>query len=445
MSNQTNKEYTKKDFEFMNSLGSAILEQSPTTLSRILKIWFASVLLFILWANYASIDEITRGDGKAIPYGQNKIIQNLEGGIIEKILIKEGDIIKKGDIILKIQNSKSLSTFKTNEIKENELISKRMRLLAESNQEDIKMIKTNNKKLKKQLEMSKKLFISRKLENKAKDIVLKEQTKQKESELEEAIEEIILLKKELLFVEEEIQMTEPMVKQGVKSKVDFINLKKEELKILQNINKTKSSLPRLRSYIQESENKRIESKQKFINQTREELNKVSSELSRIKIQKIKFSDQVNRTMVKSPVDGIVQKLYINTIGGVIKPGDNLIEIVPTDDKLYFEIKIKPSDIAFIHPGAEAKIKISAYDFAIHGGLTGTVVNISPDTITDKKDNTFYNIHIRTSKNYLGTKNKPLKIIPGMTANVDIITGKKTIIEYILKPILKSKDYVFTER
>ena len=150
-------------------------------------------------------------------------------------------------------------------------------------------------------------------------------------------------------------------------------------------------------------------------------------------------------MVKSSVDGIVQKIFVHTVGGVVKPGADLVEIVPTNKKLYLEIKIKPSDIAFIHPGAEAKVKISAYDFAIHGGLVGNVVNISPDTVTDKKDNTFYIIHITTQKNYLGTKEHPLKIIPGMTASVDIVTGQKTIMQYILKPILKSKQYVFSER
>jgi adhesin transport system membrane fusion protein len=149
--------------------------------------------------------------------------------------------------------------------------------------------------------------------------------------------------------------------------------------------------------------------------------------------------------VRSPVNGIVQKLFVNTVGGVIKPGEDLVEIVPTSEKLYLEVKIKPTDIAFIHPGAEAKVKFTAYDYAIYGGLVGKVVNISPDSITDEKDNTYYQIKIETEKNYLGTKEHPLRIIPGMVVDVNIVTGKKTVMEYILKPILKSKQYVFTER
>jgi adhesin transport system membrane fusion protein len=236
-----------------------------------------------------------------------------------------------------------------------------------------------------------------------------------------------------------------MVKQGLKSKVDFLKLKREANGIQNDIEAAQLSIPRLQSAIQEYRNKRIESKQEFINKYKKELNEVSAELERIKTQQIEFTDKVNRTMVKSPVDGIVQKLYVNTVGGVVKPGQDLIEIVPTNKKLYLEIKIKPSDIAFIHPGAEAMVKISAYDFAIHGGLKGKVVDISPDTITDKKENTFYLIHIETKKNYLGSKEHPLKIIPGMTVTSNIVTGKKTVMQYILKPILKSKQYVFSER
>ncbi|MCW9026491.1 MAG: HlyD family type I secretion periplasmic adaptor subunit, partial [Thiovulaceae bacterium] len=236
-----------------------------------------------------------------------------------------------------------------------------------------------------------------------------------------------------------------MVREGVKSKIDFLKLKREANGIENDIEAAELSLPRLASTIKEFRQKRIENKQLYINTAKKELNEVSAELLRLQTQQVALSDEVKRTVVTSPVDGIVQKLYVNTIGGVIKPGADLVEIVPTNEKLYLEVKIKPSDIAFLHPGAKAKIKVSAYDFAIHGGLIGKIVNISPDTITDKEENTFYLINIQTEKNYLGTKEHPLKIIPGMTVSVDIVTGKKTIMQYILKPILKSKQYVFSER
>ena len=438
-------EYNKKDYEFMNSLSSAILEQTPSKVSKVLKLWLITIFLFIGWATFASIDEITRGDGKAIPYGQNQVIQNLEGGIVDAILVHEGQVVKAGDVILKINNAKSQSTSQTNIMKYDELVAKQLRLDAEANSHRFKTLATDDEELKKQIILAKRLYYSNKLEIMAKDSSIVQQIEQRKQEFKEAQARIRSLKKSLEYVTEEISMTAPMVQEGVKSKVDFLKLKREANGIQNDIEAASLSLPRLKFAIEEYRNKRAESKQEFINKAKKEFNEVSAEMSRLKTQQIALSDQVSRTMVQSPVDGIVQKLFVNTVGGVIKPGADLVEIVPTDKRLYLEIKIKPSDIAFIHPGAEAMVKISAYDYAIHGGLVGNVTNISPDTITDKKEKTFYLIYVETKKNYLGTEEHPLKIIPGMTANVDIVTGKKTVLQYILKPILKSKQYVFSER
>ncbi|MDF1878862.1 HlyD family type I secretion periplasmic adaptor subunit, partial [Sulfurimonas sp. SAG-AH-194-C20] len=395
MANKKTQEYNSKDFEFMNSLSAAILERSPSRMSRVLKIWIFTIFSFILWASFAEIDEITRGEGKVIPYGENQVIQNLEGGIIESILVKEGALIKKGDVILKISNLAAFSTSATNTGKLNELRAKKLRLSAEANSRPFKHMQTNNKDFKKQIELALELYNSNKIEKTAQDQSIAEQIEQRKQELKEAKARIHSLRKSLEYVTEEIQMTAPMVKEGIKSKVDFLKLKREANGIQNDIEAASLSLPRLESAIEEYRLKRQEVRQEFINKTKRELNELTAELNRITQQQVAFSDQVDRTMVKSPVDGIVQKLFVNTIGGVVKPGADLVEIVPTDKKLYLEIKIKPKDIAFIHPDAEAMVKISAYDFAIHGGLKGQVDNISPDTITDKKENTFYIIHVQT--------------------------------------------------
>jgi len=438
-------EYSERDYEFMNSLSAAILNKAPSSVSKVLRIWLFTIVLGIVWASLAEIEEITRGSGDVIPDGQNQVIQNLEGGIIESILVNEGQIVSVGEVILKINNAKSTSSSLTNNMKYQELEAKRLRLYAEANQLDFKEMKTDNKVMKKQIELSKDLYNSNKIEFLAKDRTIANQIEQKKQEYKEAKARIKTLRKSLEFVIEEIAMTVPMVREGIKSKVDFLKLKREANGIENDIEASSLSLPRLRYSIQEYREKRKESKQLFMNNAKKELNAVTAEMAILKAQQVEFKDKVDRTMVKSPVNGIVQKLFIHTVGGVVKPGADLVEIVPTNDKLFLEIKIKPSDIAFIHPGAKAKVKISAYDYAIHGGLIGTVINISPDTITDKKENTFYLIHVKTDKNYLGSAEHPLKIIPGMTASVDIVTGKKTVMQYILKPILKSKQYVFSER
>lgn len=438
-------EYTEKDYEFMNSLSAAILQTAPSKTSKVIRIWLITIFVAILWASFAEIDEITRGDGKTIAYGQNQIIQNLEGGIVEAILVNEGQRVEAGQVILKISNAKSLSSSLSNQIKFEELEAKKARLHAEANDLPFEVLTTANEELNKQLVLAKQLYDSNKLEFEAKDYAIVEQINQKRQALTEAKARIVSLRKSLEFVTEEIAMTEPMVKEGVKSKVDFLKLKREASAIENDIEAAKLSLPRLDSLIEEFKSNRSAAKQLFISTAKQELNTVTAELSRIGTQQVEFTDQVDRTMVKSPVEGIVQKLFVNTVGGVIKPGADLVEIVPTSKKLYLEIKIKPSDIAFIHPNAEAMVKVSAYAFNIHGGLTGKVVSISPDTITDKQDETFYIINVETDKSYLGTADKPLKIIPGMTVSVDIVTGQKTVMQYILKPILKTKQYVFTEK
>ena len=445
MKRKNEVEYTQTEYEFMNSLSAAILEKSPNKISTIIKLWLITVLAFIIWASFAEIDEITRGSGKVIPYGQNQVIQNLEGGIVEAILVHEGERVKKGEVLIKIKNLQNISSSQTNEIKYKELLAKKLRLYAEANELPFKAIKTDDEELKAQIQLAQQLYNSDMREYKAQDNAIVQQIEQKKQELKEAKAKIRSLQKSLTYVTEEIAMTEPMVKEGVKSRVDFLKLKREANGIENSIEAAKLSLPRLESAIKEYRNKRIEAKQQFIKKAQEELNKTTAEISRLKTQQIAYNDQVNRTMVKSPVDGIVQKLFVHTVGGVVKPGADLVEIVPINEKLYLEIKIKPRDIAFIHPGAETMVKISAYDFSIHGGLKGKVVNISPDTITDKEGKTFYLINVETEKNYLGTPKHPLNIIPGMTASVDIVTGKKTVMQYILKPILKSKQYVFSEK
>lgn len=445
MKNKKPVEYTDRDYEFMKSLNSAILVQAPSKITKVLKIWAITIFVFIIWTSFAEIDEITRGDGDAIPYGQNQIIQNLEGGIVEHILVEEGQEVKKGEIILKINNAKSISISRTNEMKFQELKAKILRLYAEANELPFETFETDDIEFKNQIELALELYNSNKLEFTAKDNIIVQQIEQRKYEYKEASAKVKALEKSLEFITQEIDMTAPMVEQGVKSKIDFLKLKREENEIHNSIEAVSLSLPRILSTIKEYRNKRVEAKHLFINAAKKEFNEVTAEIARLATQQVALSDQVERTMVRSPVDGIVQKLFIHTVGGVVKPGDNLVEVVPINKKLFLEIKIKPSDIAFIHPGAEAKVKVSAYDYAIHGGLLGKVVSISPDTITDKKDNTYYIIHVVTEKNYLGENEHKLKIIPGMTVSVDIVTGQKTVMQYILKPIIKSKQYVFSEK
>lgn len=208
---------------------------------------------------------------------------------------------------------------------------------------------------------------------------------------------------------------------------------------------TQLAIPRARSALKEAQSKLDESVAKFRADAQEELTNVRSKLDQLREASVSLEDKVSRTQVRSPVKGIVKQIQINTVGGVIKPGMNLMEIVPIEDSLLIEAKVRPENIGFIKPDLPAVVKLSAYDFAIFGGLEGTVENISADTILDEEGNSFYLVRVRTDKNFLGSDDAPLPIIPGMQASVDIITGKKTLLDYLLKPILKAKQNALRER
>ncbi len=274
--------------------------------------------------------------------------------------------------------------------------------------------------------------------------ILNEQKYQIKSELRESLTRIKDLKKGLNLINEEILINEPMVERGIRSKIDFLKLKREANDIRERYNAAKELAPRLNSSLKELKVKKSEIVKRHKSEAQEKLNELSSELLRIDTKSNALEDQVKRTVVLSPVNGYVQKLFVHTLGGVVKPGDDLVEIVPSDADLWVEVKVKPSDIAFIYPSQKAMVKISAYDFAIFGALEGEVVSVSADTITDSKENRFYKVKIRTKVSQFSDERKII-LMPGMTVNADIITGKKSVMDYMLKPILKTKQYMFSER
>ncbi len=437
--------YNQDDYEFMNSISSAVLEQSPKKFRLILWFWIVTIIALITWSYFAKIDEIVRGEGKVIPQSQNKMIQNLEGGIIEEILVKEGDIVKKDQILIRIDNQKSIADYESTKLKALELNAKIMRLKAEINDENFVVNESENKDLQQYLNLEKSLYDinKNKLENET--MVLKEQLIQKENDLSSANSSLNYLSSEYTLIQEELRIAAPLVEQKIRSNTDFLKLKREANNIGKELSGVKISINKIKSSIEEAKNKLHDVKDEFKQLAQEELNKSTGEIERINASIYSLKDKVKRTNVYSPDEGIIQKIFFNTIGGVIKPGDNLVEVVPTGENLLIETKIKPSDIAFIYYNQDAKVKFTAYDYAIYGGLDGKVIKISADTEMDEDKKSFYKLQIQASNNHLEKNGKEFPIIPGMVVNVDILTGKKSILDYILKPILRAKQYTFTEK
>jgi membrane fusion protein, adhesin transport system len=445
MSKIVDKKLSQKDYEFMHSLSSAVLQSTPKKIRAMMYFWLVAIVMFLIWAYFAEIDEIARGDGDIVPSGENQMIQNLEGGIVEEILVREGQSVEKGQLLIKINNEKSKSSFSSNAIKADALEAKIVRLRAEATGSKFKVSKEMQERIPQFIENEKSLFNTNKKQLRSKIKALKEQLKQRRQELSEAQSTKDRMEDSLAMIEKEVRMTEPMVAKGVRSRIDFLKLQREANEVKDRYDSARLSIPRLQSAIKEVQSNIDETVLLFQSDAKLKLNEAISELRTYRANSTALEDQVTRTLVRAPMKGIVQKLFVHTVGGVVQPGADILEIVPTDSTLLVEVKIKPSDIAFIYFGQKAIVKFSAYDFAIYGGLEGEVVLISADSIKDEKDNVFYTVRIKTTKNYLERNGKKLKIIPGMTVSADIITGRKSVLDYILKPILKTKQYTFTER
>lgn len=356
-------------------------------------------ICFFTWAFFAKLDEVTHGDGKVIPSQKIQVIQNLEGGIVRELTVREGQMVQKNQVLMVLDDIRFSGGYKENRLKELALTAKIERITAQLNNQPYAPSSVVATEVPELVTSERELFDSKR-------------------------REMQNLSHNLALIQRQINMTKPLLKSGAVSQVEVLQLEQQASEIESKISSAQSA-------------------------ALDELNKVKTELSQVKQNEVALKDRLDRTTVRSPVKGIVKQLHVNTIGGVVNPGMDLVEIVPLDDTLLVSAKVKPSDIGFIHPGQSATVKISAYDYAIYGGLKGKVELISADTKMDdnKKPNEegYYEILVRTQKNHLSNEKNPLQIIPGMTARVDILTGKKTVLSYMLKPILKAKHSALQER
>ncbi|MBN3208556.1 HlyD family type I secretion periplasmic adaptor subunit [Pectobacterium brasiliense] len=435
----------EESLQTMPEVSRAMAEDSPRSIRFTLWAIGAFFLFFILWAGLANIDEVTRGDGKAIPSSRLQKIQNLEGGIITEVFIREGQVVNAGDPLLRLDDTRFASNVGETEADRLALLSRIERLNAEINGQELVLSEEITTQAPKIAAGEKGLYNSRRQQLHNEISGLEEQLIQRQQELRDFSAKEIQFRNSLGLLQQEIKMSEPLIAEGAISKVEVLRLRRAEVETRGQLDSIKLSIPRAESAIKESENKIEETRSRYKSEALSQLSEAQTSLNKIEATGKALEDRVNRTLVVSPVRGIVQQVLVNTIGGVIQPGSDLVEIVPLDDKLLVEAKIRPQDIAFLHPGQDAIIKLTAYDYTIYGGLKGQLEQISPDTVTDKEGNSFYIIRLRTDKNYLGSADKPLLIIPGMVASVDIITGKKTILSYLLKPIIRAKAEALRER
>lgn len=423
----------------------ALVEDAP----RVIRLTIWAVLGFfvfaLLWAHFAVVDEVTRGQGKAIPSTRLQKIQNLEGGIVSEIFVRDGQIVEAGAPLLRLDDTRFSSNVDEVEADRLRLTLRIERLSAEIEGRELDFSRFTSGAEAIQARDERALYESRQEQLRDEIAGLEEQLVQRQQELREFISKQAQFRRTLALLSQEIAMAEPLVEQGAISQVEVLRLKRAEIENRGQLESTNLAIPRGESAIKEVERKIDETRARFRSEALAELNEARSELNKLQATGKALEDRVNRTLVTSPVRGIVKQMLVNTIGGVIQPGSDLVEIVPLDDTLLIEASIRPQDIAFLHPGQPAVIKFTAYDYTIYGGLEASLEQISADTITDEEGNSFYLITLRTEKSHLGSEDNPLLIIPGMVASVDIITGRKSILSYLLKPITRARAEALRER
>ena len=420
----------------------AQLQQEPLRARRLLYGALITLVLLVIWAGLAKVDEVTRGEGKVVPSSQVQIIQSMDGGVVEEIFVQEGQTVKAGQLLMRIEPTRFVSSLRENQSQALALRARAARLQGLTDGKPFNPPAEIVRDAPDIVDRERQLYESQKAENEAQLSIANQQRLQREQELREAQARQAQASRAYELASQELSVTEPLMKSGAVSEVELLRLRRDVSSLRGERDQASAQIARIQAAIQESNRKIQEVELNFRNQLRNELSETMAKLGALAEGSLALEDKVSKTDIKSPVRGTIKRLLITTQGGVVQPGKEVIEIVPLDDTLLVEAQVRPQDIAFLHPGQPALVKFTAYDFAIYGGLEAKVEHISADTVINDKDEAFYIVRVRTSKSSLGDN---LPIIPGMVTQVDILTGEKSILSYLLKPVLRAKAMALTER
>lgn len=420
------------------------LEHQDIKGSRLL-VWVSLLIIVVLvvWASFAWIDEVVRGEGKVVPSRQVQIIQSLDGGVVEEILVRPGQMVEEGEVMLRIDPTRYTSSLGENQAESLSLMAKAARLEAIATGEPLNMPTEVLEKAPSTAEAERHVWMSRTEELRTNLQVANDQLRQRREELRETQANRDQAASSCGLTSRELQMTRPLLQSGAVSEVDLLRLQRDVARYCGEQKAAAAQIDRIEASIEEAQSRLSEVEITFRNQARTELADTRAKLSSLEQGQLALVDRVRLAEVRSPVRGTIKSLYANTVGGVVQPGKDIIEIVPSDDTLLLEVRIHPKDIGFLHAGQKAEVKFTAYDFAVYGGLSGELEQTSADTIVDEKGNAFYIAKVRTDQAYVGEDQRP--ILPGMVAEVHILTGKRTVMQYLLKPILRARANAFTER
>ncbi|RZU98916.1 HlyD family type I secretion periplasmic adaptor subunit [Spiribacter vilamensis] len=413
--------------------GWAQLQQTPLRARLLLYGMLLTLIALIVWAGWAELDQVVRGQGQVIPSRKTQLVQSLDGGTVSRILVEEGDRVEQGELLVEIDSTRSVSSLRENQAKRYALRAEVARLEALTQQTSLDFAADLERNAPDIVVEERQLFESSRQELNEQLSVQREKLEQRRQDLSEARAAYEQHRRALELTRRELRVTRPLLNSGAVSPIDVIRLEREEANTLGERTRAESAIARAESAIEEANRRLDEIRLNAFNRWRNERADASARLDALQEAAVGLVDRVEQTAVRAPRDGVVQRLFVNTVGGVISPGREILEITPSNDELLVEARIDPKDIALLRRGLPATLKFGAYDFTRYGGLDGELTHISSDTITDDDDNTFYQVRLKTPQTGF-SEDQP--ILPGMTAEVDIITGERTVLEYLLKPVLR---------
>ena len=420
----------------------AILEQEPTTARRLVYGVLIALTCLLVWSAFAGIDTVTRGTGKVIPSSQVQIIGSQDGGVVQQIFVSEGEFVERGQVLLQLDRTRSQASLGENMAELQGLEIRAMRLDALVSDRDFvpdaSMLARSPQVVAEELE----LFQTSRAELETQELIAQRQKRQRDQELLELIAKRDQLVTEVSLARSELEVTRPLIASGAASQVEILRLEREVNRASGELRQVQAGIRRLEEAVQEASNKIETVRLEFLNAKREKLAETYIRIAALSQASEGLSDRVNRTEVTAPVAGTIKQLHYHTVAGVVLPGRDIVELVPANDTLLLEVRIKPRDIAFIAPGQAANVKFTAYDFVVYGGMDGTIEQIGADTLIDSSNEPYYEVTVRTNEVDFGPEQP---IIPGMTVDVDILTGRKTVLSYLMKPMLRAQQRALSER
>jgi adhesin transport system membrane fusion protein len=429
--------------DFATDADLAMIRQEPLRARVLLRSLGIVFVVFILWAAVARVDEVTRGDGKVIPSRQLQVLQSIDGGLVSEILVREGEVVEAGQLLIKIDETRFASSVKENRAQVLGLLARAARLKALSDGKAFVAPPEVVKEAPEIVAQEQQLYEAKQAELNAAVSIARQQLAQRQQELSEVQAKRTQAAQSYDLTSKELAVTKPLINSGAVSEVELLRLERDVGRYRGERDQASAQITRVQAAIAEAQKKIEEVELNFRNEAGKELSDTNAKLAQLEEGSVALSDRVKQSSIRSPVKGTVKRLLVNTVGGVVQPGKDMIEIVPLEDALLLEARVQPRDIAFLRPGQPAVVKFTAYDFAVYGGLDGTLEHIGADTVTDDKGNAFYVVRVRTAKPGFGDANLP--IIPGMVAEVDILTGKKSVLAYLMKPVLRARNVALTER